>query len=129
MRADLRALPGHLDRVDGWIADGVIGGEQPNAADLQIGATIALMLTIGDLAPLIEGRPAERPRAAAVPEWAGDVPAGVLPAALAPAPSAGSGRRPCRLTEVRIRSAQLVGPVLGRNVRAPGDLGHAARRG
>ena len=36
-RADIAALPGQLDRVDGWIADGLIGGDEPNAADLQIG--------------------------------------------------------------------------------------------
>ena len=43
-RADLAALPAHLDRIDGWIADGVLGAEQPNAADLQIGSTIRLLL-------------------------------------------------------------------------------------
>ena len=42
-RADLDALPGQLDRVDTWIADGLLGGEQPNAADLQIGSTIRLL--------------------------------------------------------------------------------------
>src|SRR4051794_21589969 len=35
VRADLAALPGHLDRVDGLMADGVIGADEPNAADLQ----------------------------------------------------------------------------------------------
>ena len=62
VRADLRALPGHLDRVDGWIADGVLGGEPPNAADLQIAPTVRLLMTIGDVRPLIEGRPAARAR-------------------------------------------------------------------
>ena len=28
-RADLQALPGLLDRIDAWIADGLLGGEQP----------------------------------------------------------------------------------------------------
>ena len=42
-RADLAALPGQLDRIDAWIADGLLGGEQPNAADLQIGSTIRLL--------------------------------------------------------------------------------------
>jgi glutathione S-transferase len=59
VRADLEALPGHLDRIDGWIADGVLGGEHPNAADLQIAPTIRLLHTIGDVRPLIAGRPAE----------------------------------------------------------------------
>ena len=56
-RADIAALPGQLDRIDAWIADGLLGGEQPNAADLQIGSTIRLLLTIADIRPLIEGRP------------------------------------------------------------------------
>ena len=34
VRADLAALPGRLDRVDGWIEEGVLGGEQPNARRL-----------------------------------------------------------------------------------------------
>jgi glutathione S-transferase len=79
VRADIAALPGQLDRVDLWIEEGLIGGEQPNAADLQIGSTIRLLLSIGDLRPLIEGRPA-----AGLAKWfppiAGEVQAGVLPA-------------------------------------------------
>ena len=59
-RADLAALPAQLDRVDGWIEEGIIGGERPNAADLQIGSTIRLLLSIRDLNPLIEGRPAAK---------------------------------------------------------------------
>lgn len=78
-RTDIAALPGQLDRVDGWIAEGLIGGERPNAADLQIGSTIRLLLTIGDVRPLIERRPA-----AGLTKWfppmVGDIEAGVLPA-------------------------------------------------
>jgi glutathione S-transferase len=86
-RADVAALPGQLDRVDRWIAEGLIGGEQPNAADLQIGGTIRLLLSIGDVRPLIEGRPA-----AGLTRWfppmVGEIPAGVLPAEWLPAPAA-----------------------------------------
>ena len=39
--ADLAALPRQLERIDGWIGEGLLGGEQPNAADLQIGSTSA----------------------------------------------------------------------------------------
>ena len=42
----------------------MLGGEQPNAADLQIGATLRVLLTIGDLRPLIEGPPPRRSRGA-----------------------------------------------------------------
>ncbi len=37
VRADLAALPAMLQRIDDWIADGVLGGDEPNAADYQIG--------------------------------------------------------------------------------------------
>jgi glutathione S-transferase len=78
-RADLAALAGQLDRVEGWIADGLLAGEQPNAADLQIGSSIRLLMSIGDVRPLIEGRPvAELTRY--FPPMAGEIPAGVLPA-------------------------------------------------
>ena len=77
-RADLAALPRQLDRIDGWIAEALLGGEQPNAADLQIGSTIRLLVSIGDVRPLIDGRPAvELTRY--FPPLAGEVPAGVLP--------------------------------------------------
>ena len=59
VRRDLRDLPPHLDRIDGWIADGVLGGEPPNAADLQIATTLRLLHSIGDVRPLLAGRPAE----------------------------------------------------------------------
>jgi glutathione S-transferase len=79
VRADLRALDRHLDRIDGWVRDGVLGGDQPNAADLQIGATTRLLLTIGDVAARIATRPAERQARALWPDWAGSVPAGAYP--------------------------------------------------
>jgi glutathione S-transferase len=86
-RADIAALPGQLDRVDRWIAEGLIGGEQPNAADLQIGSTIRLLTSIGDVRPLLENRPA-----ASLTKWfpplVGGIEAGVLPAEWFPAPVA-----------------------------------------
>src|SRR5437867_685766 len=36
VQADLAALPAALDRVDALIAEGTIGGDEPNAADYQI---------------------------------------------------------------------------------------------
>jgi glutathione S-transferase len=81
VRADLRALPGHLDRVDGWIADGVLAADpdQPNAADLQIGASLRLLGTIGDVRPLLDGRPCARLGPRLFADFPGDVPAGALP--------------------------------------------------
>ncbi|HEX2088189.1 MAG TPA: glutathione S-transferase family protein [Solirubrobacteraceae bacterium] len=55
--AVMAELPALLDRVDALIADGVIGGEQLNAADFMIAPSLALMLYRPDVRPLFEGRP------------------------------------------------------------------------
>ncbi len=90
VRADLINLPRHLDRVDAWIAAGVLAGERPNAADLQIGASLRLAQTIGDLVPIVDARPAGRLARAHFPEYPGHVPAGTLPSEwLRPAAGAG----------------------------------------
>jgi glutathione S-transferase len=89
-RADLLALGAQLDRVDAWVADGLLGGERPNAADLQLGSTIRLLASIGDLRPLIVERPAER-LCAYFPPIVGEVPAGVLPEQWLTEPSALNG--------------------------------------
>jgi glutathione S-transferase len=81
---DLAALPAALDRVDGWIAEGVLGDEAPNAADLQIGASLRVLLTIGDLEPLFDERPAAGLARRLFPEYPGYVPAGAFPAGWVP---------------------------------------------
>jgi len=78
VRADLRTLPRHLDRIDGWIEGGILGGEPVNAADLQIASTSRLMLTIADLRPLFAGRSAEAHARALFGEWAGSTPPGAI---------------------------------------------------
>ena len=60
VRRDLAALPGMIDRVDELIEQGVIGGPERNAADYQIATSVSLLLTMDDIRPMIEGRPAER---------------------------------------------------------------------
>jgi glutathione S-transferase len=60
VRRDLDALPGLIDRVDELIERGVIGGDERNAADFQIATSVSLLLTMDDIRPMIEGRPAER---------------------------------------------------------------------
>ncbi len=84
-RADLRALPGHLDTIDGWIADGRLDGERPTAADLQIAPTIGLLHTLEDVRPLIAGRPAETFAFRWFDPLPGSTPAGTLPADWLPA--------------------------------------------
>lgn len=76
---DLAGLPEKLDRIDSFSEDGVIGGEQATAADLQIGATIRVLLMIGDLRPLLEGRAGERIARRWFPDYPGDIPAGAYP--------------------------------------------------
>ena len=80
VRADLAHLDHHLARVDRWIEHEVIGGEQPNAADLQIGAGLRLLLTIDDVARWAGSRPATQLAFKWFSQYPGHVPAGVLPA-------------------------------------------------
>ena len=80
VRDDLAALGGMLDRIDAWIADGVLGGDPPNAADLQIATSVALLMTLDDLRPAIASRPAGRLAERIDPDFPGRAPA-ILPAA------------------------------------------------
>ncbi len=74
VREDLAALPGHLDRVDDWIGQGVLGGENLNAGDLQIATSLRLLISFEDLRPLIEKRPAGKLALRAVPDFPGRTP-------------------------------------------------------
>lgn len=86
LAADLAGLPEKLDHIDALIAAGTLGNDQPNAADLQIGATLRVLLSVEDLHPLLLDRPAialaERffPR-----DSIGGIPAGAYPAGWVPA--------------------------------------------
>ena len=82
---DLAGLPEKLDRVDALAEEGVIGGDEPTAADLQIGATLRVLLIVGDLRPLIEGRAGERIARRWFPDYAGEITAGAYPAGWVPA--------------------------------------------
>lgn len=59
VQQDLAELPALLDRVDGLLADGTIGGLQLNPADWQIGTTVRMLLAFEDVTALVAGRPAE----------------------------------------------------------------------
>jgi glutathione S-transferase len=84
LAADLADLPAKLDRIDAFVAEGVLGGERPNAADLQIGATLAVLLIVGDVRRLIEGRPAEQLARRFFDDRPGEIPAGAFPAGWVP---------------------------------------------
>jgi glutathione S-transferase len=79
VRADLAALPAMLDQIDAWIVAGVLDGPQPNAADLQIAATLRLLWSMRDLRPLIAGRPAKALATRWLPPMTAEVPEGALP--------------------------------------------------
>ena len=79
VEADLAAFGGWLDRIDDWIEAGVLGSEPPNAADFQIAGALGLAMTLDDLRPHIEGRPAGQLTKRLVPDFPGEVPP-VLPA-------------------------------------------------
>jgi glutathione S-transferase len=57
-REILAELPPMLDRIDAWIADGVLGGPQLNVADFMVVPSLALILYRPDVLPMFEGRPA-----------------------------------------------------------------------
>jgi glutathione S-transferase len=87
LAGDLAGLPALIDHIDALAADGVVNGDRPNAADLQIGSTLRVLLTVGDLRPLLEGRPAEQLARRWFADYPGDIPSGAYPAGWVPARS------------------------------------------
>jgi glutathione S-transferase len=88
VRADLRSLDQHLARIERWMDHDVVGGASPNAADLQIGSGLALLLTIEDIDRVFGARRACEPARRWFPDYPGHVPAGALPASWLPEPTA-----------------------------------------
>jgi glutathione S-transferase len=86
VRADIAALPAQLDHVDELIAAGVIGGEQPNAADFQIATTVRVLLNFPQIRPLVEQRPAGELAMRLAPRFGDGVPL-KLPPAWVPEPA------------------------------------------
>jgi glutathione S-transferase len=78
-RAALASLPAMLERIDDWIAAGVLNGERLNAADFQIAPSLGLAMTMDDLRPAIESRPAGALARRVVPNYPGRTPP-ILPA-------------------------------------------------
>lgn len=80
VQADLKALPRHVERIEGWIRDGVLTTDgTPNAADLQIASSLRLLMTIEDLEPYFNDTVTEY-ALRVVPEYPGKTPKGALPA-------------------------------------------------
>jgi glutathione S-transferase len=79
-RTALAALPAMLDKVDELVAAGVLNGAELNVADLQIAPSIGLAMTLEDLRPTIENRPAGALAKRVVPNYPGKTPP-ILPTA------------------------------------------------
>ena len=79
IQSTVAQVPLMLDHVDALIAEGVIGGDEPNAADLQIATSVRSLLNVGDLDPVTKGRPAAELALRYVPEFGTDFPPGMLP--------------------------------------------------
>jgi len=84
IRSGLAELPGFLDRIDAWIEAGVLDGEQLNAADYQIAPSLRLAMSMQDLRPLIDARPAGRFARRVIPDYPGDAPPAFPPAWMQP---------------------------------------------
>lgn len=80
VRRGLAELPGFLDRIDAWIASGVLDGERLYAADYQIAPSLRLAMTMQDLRPIIDARPAGQFARRVIPDYAGDAPPAFPPA-------------------------------------------------
>lgn len=80
VRRGLTELPEMLQKVDEWIAAGILDGEQLNAADFQIAPSLGLAMTLDDLRPAIENRPAGQLAKRVVPNYPGKTPP-ILPPA------------------------------------------------
>lgn len=75
----LQALPAQLDAVDALLDLGALGGEEPTAADFQIGSSLHLLVQIGDVRPLVEERPAWKVVSTLFEPGKGNVSAGAFP--------------------------------------------------
>jgi len=74
VRRDLANLPALLDHIDRLLSAGAIGGAQPNVADFQIGTSTALLATLDDVRPLLDGRPALEHARRIAPGFPGQTP-------------------------------------------------------
>ena len=76
---DLAGFSAQIRQIEEYAGQGLIGGDEPTAADLQIGSTVRVLLTVGDLHPFLEGTVAESVAMKYFPEYDGQVPGGAYP--------------------------------------------------
>lgn len=75
---DIEQLPVAFDRIDDWIARGVLGQDDVTAADLQLAGSIRLLLTIEDVRSRFGDRPAAQLARRLISDLDGNQPAGSL---------------------------------------------------
>lgn len=69
VRRDFEALPSMLDRMDSYIAQGVIGSPRRNAADFEAAPLIGALMGIGDLGAEVGSRPVAELAQRLLPRW------------------------------------------------------------
>lgn len=74
VRADLAALPALLDRVDRLLDDGTLTLDPPNAATLQIMASVNLLGRFADLAELVASHACAEPARGLFPSYRAELP-------------------------------------------------------
>jgi hypothetical protein len=84
VREDLAALPALLDHVDELLGDGTLTLEPPNAATLQIMASVNLMGRFADLAELVASHACAKPARELFPDYRAELPAFLDPDWLEP---------------------------------------------
>ena len=84
MRADLAALPALLGHVDRLLGDDTLTLDPPNAAALQIMASVNLMGRFADLAELVASHPCAEPARELFPRYRAELPPFLDPEWLAP---------------------------------------------
>jgi glutathione S-transferase len=84
VRADLAALPALLDYVDRLLGDGTLALDPPNAATLQIMASVRLMARFADLAELVASHACAEPARELFPHYRAELPPFLDPAWLEP---------------------------------------------
>ena len=77
---DLERLPGMVEEIEALAGRGILDGENPTAADFQIGSSIWVIGTISDVRPVLDGTAALRVAERYFGEIPELVPAGAFPA-------------------------------------------------
>ncbi len=88
VRADLEALPALLDHVDRLLGDGTLTLDPPNAATVQIMASVNLMGRFADLAELVASHASAEPARELFPQYRAKLPLFLDPGWLEPVRSA-----------------------------------------